>query len=175
LLRNVDRQSARLIFVKERRAVSCSVTWLRPPARRESPEDVLGKTDADLLRQSRPENTARTRSRSWPRGASRSTRRNARNTGESGELRWSHTIKVPLKDKAGNVVGLMGIARDYLLERNGPKKKLSAAQTDVGPARQAGMAETATSVLPQRGNVSTSGETCRHLCCGRDPEIQIAA
>jgi sigma-B regulation protein RsbU (phosphoserine phosphatase) len=34
-----------------------------------------------------------------------------------GEMRWSLTTKVPLKDEAGNVVGLIGIARDITQQK----------------------------------------------------------
>jgi PAS domain S-box-containing protein len=119
------------------------------------PEEVLGKTDADfvaaeLARQYRADEIALMESGQSVNHEERTQHR------ETGELRWSHTIKVPLKDAAGNVVGLMGIARDITPKKRVEEKLETLHKQMLALARQAGMAETATSVLHNVGNVLNS-------------------
>jgi len=119
------------------------------------PEDVLGKTDADfvaaeLARKYRADEIALMESGQSVDQEERTQHK------ETGELGWSHTIKVPLKDKAGNVVGLMGIARDISPKKRAEEKLEMLHKQMLILARQAGMAETATSVLHNVGNVLNS-------------------
>jgi PAS domain S-box-containing protein len=119
------------------------------------PEEVLGKTDADfvaaeLARKYRADEVALMAS-----GQSLNQEERTQHRG-TGELGWSHTIKIPLKDPAGNVVGLMGIARDIMPKKRIEEKLETLHKQMVTLARQAGMAETATSVLHNVGNVLNS-------------------
>lgn len=75
---------------------------------------------------------------------------------ETGEKRWSLTTKIPLQNEAGKVVGLMGIARD-ITEIKEAEKKMEAMHRELREvSRQAGMAEVATGVLHNVGNVLNS-------------------
>ena len=119
------------------------------------PEDVLGKTDADfiapeLARQYLADEIALMR---LGQSVNQEERTQHKDTGELG---WSHTIKVPLKDEAGDVVGLMGIARDITPKKRAEEKLEALNKQMLTLARQAGMAETATSVLHNVGNVLNS-------------------
>jgi PAS domain S-box-containing protein len=66
-----------------------------------------------------------------------------------GVRRWLAVTKVPLKDGAGKVIGLVGIARDITESKQVHKDLMEAS-------RQAGMAEVASSVLHNVGNVLNS-------------------
>ncbi|MGO8678767.1 MAG: two-component system sensor histidine kinase NtrB [Limisphaerales bacterium] len=63
--------------------------------------------------------------------------------------RWLAVTKVPLKDGAGKVIGLVGISRDITEAKDVHKELVEAS-------RQAGMAEVASSVLHNVGNVLNS-------------------
>ena len=145
-----------LIFVKD--AESRFVLVNRACARQlgvDCPEDALGKTDADffaaeLARKYRADEVALMQLGQTVNQEERTQHR------ETGELRWSHTIKVPLKDGAGNVIGLMGIVRDISPKKRAEEKLDALNKQMLILARQAGMAETATSVLHNVGNVLNS-------------------
>jgi PAS domain S-box-containing protein len=74
----------------------------------------------------------------------------------TGEMRWSLSTKVPLKDDAGNVRGLIGIGRDITEIRRAEEKLEALHKQLVMTSRRAGMAEMATSVLHNVGNVLNS-------------------
>jgi PAS domain S-box-containing protein len=69
--------------------------------------------------------------------------------GVTKEVVWLETVKSPLRDAAGAIVGTVGIARD-ITER----KRLNAALNTS--SRMAGMADVAISVLHNVGNALTS-------------------
>jgi PAS domain S-box-containing protein len=74
----------------------------------------------------------------------------------SGEPRWFRTTKVPLHDADGKIIGLAGINRD-ITERKQWEARLEAMHRQLlETSRQAGMAEVATSVLHNVGNVLNS-------------------
>jgi PAS domain S-box-containing protein len=74
-------------------------------------EEVLGKTDADFVS---PELGAQylADEQALMRSGQPVTKEELTQHKETGKTRWSLTTKVPLKDDAGKVVGLIGIARD---------------------------------------------------------------
>ncbi|MFO1501629.1 MAG: PAS domain-containing protein [Verrucomicrobiota bacterium] len=87
-----------------------------------------------------------------------STIRDQENTMTDGAGNLCHllTTKVPLRDGAGLLMGLLGISRD-VTERHRAEAKLKKAQSELLQAsRMAGMAEVATSVLHNVGNVLNS-------------------
>jgi PAS domain S-box-containing protein len=75
---------------------------------------------------------------------------------KAGQKHWLLTSKLPLRDQNGKIAGLIGIGRD-ITERRQSEEKLEALHKQMLIlARQAGMAETATSVLHNVGNVLNS-------------------
>jgi PAS domain S-box-containing protein len=66
-----------------------------------------------------------------------------------GNPRWLSITKVPLKDQAGGVIGVVGIGRDVT-----ERKKIQAEL--LRTSRLAGMAEVATGILHNVGNVLNS-------------------
>ena len=72
------------------------------------------------------------------------------------ESRWMSTSKMPLRDDTGNIVGLMGISRDITNEKQVEQELKEVHQAMVETSRQAGMAEVATSVIHNVGNVLNS-------------------
>jgi PAS domain S-box-containing protein len=75
---------------------------------------------------------------------------------KSGEVRWSSTTKVPLRSRDGTVVGVVGINRD-ITDFKAAEQKIEAINRELREAsRQAGMAEVATGVLHNVGNVLNS-------------------
>jgi PAS domain S-box-containing protein len=75
---------------------------------------------------------------------------------EEGRKHWLQTSKLPLRDEQGVVVGLVGIGRDITAIKEAEGKLDSLHRELVTASRQAGMAEVATGVLHNVGNVLNS-------------------
>ncbi len=75
---------------------------------------------------------------------------------QSGESRWLATTKVPLKDSAGAIVGLVGISHDITERKRADAELEGMHRKLVLASHQSGMAEVATSVLHNVGNVLNS-------------------
>jgi PAS domain S-box-containing protein len=75
---------------------------------------------------------------------------------KNGDITWSSTTKVPLRSRDGSVVGIVGINRD-ISDLKLAEQKIEAINRELREAsRQAGMAEVATGVLHNVGNVLNS-------------------
>jgi PAS domain S-box-containing protein len=75
---------------------------------------------------------------------------------EEGRKRWLLTSKLPLRDQDGKIVGLIGIGRDITAIKEAEAKLEQVHKQLLETSRRAGMAEIATSVLHNVGNVLNS-------------------
>jgi len=69
---------------------------------------------------------------------------------------WVLTTKMPFHDKTGAIIGTFGISKDITAIKEAELKLETVHQQLVDASRQAGMAEVATSVLHNVGNVLNS-------------------
>ncbi|HVW22020.1 MAG TPA: ATP-binding protein [Opitutaceae bacterium] len=119
------------------------------------PEELVGKTDFDFF------------SASHARPALEDEQRIMR-TGESivgkvekevwpdGRVTWAMTNKMPLRDEDGAIIGTFGLSKDVTAAKQ-TEEALEKAHKDLMDAsRLAGMAEVATGVLHNVGNVLNS-------------------
>ncbi|ABM39337.1 PAS domain-containing sensor histidine kinase [Polaromonas naphthalenivorans] len=73
-----------------------------------------------------------------------------------GRILWTLTTKMPWRNKDGRIIGTFGVSSDLTLIK-ATQAKLELAQTELlAAARQAGMAEIATNVLHNVGNILNS-------------------
>lgn len=77
-------------------------------------------------------------------------------TGPDGAARWLSVSKVPLKDSSGSIVGLVGIRHDVTERKRAEAELMEIHRQLLAASHRAGMAEVATSVLHNVGNVLTS-------------------
>lgn len=75
---------------------------------------------------------------------------------EAGRKHWLLISKLPLRNQQGDIVGLIGVRRDVTEIKQAEAKLEQAHQELVGASRRAGMAEVATNVLHNVGNVLNS-------------------
>ena len=119
------------------------------------PQELLGRTDAELLS---PEQAART-----AEAESGIRRTGIAIVGEEerivwpdGTERWARTVSLPQRDAQGAVVGTCGYSEDITLDHEAQQALRRAQQDLVIASRAAGMAEVATGVLHNVGNVLNS-------------------
>ena len=74
----------------------------------------------------------------------------------NGDTCWFKTTKVPLRDDRGRIIGLAGINRDITERKKWEAELESLHKQLLETSRHAGMAEVATSVLHNVGNVLNS-------------------
>jgi rsbT co-antagonist protein RsbR len=110
----------------------------------ENPDDAVGKTDMDFLTDLGPEllkeekdimasgQPLLNRLESYP--------------GENGKMRWIISSKVPVWDKAGNVVGIAGISRDITVIREAEQSE--RRQREVIEAQRQVLRELSTPIIP---------------------------
>lgn len=120
----------------------------------DDPSQSFGKSDFDCLPREKAEEFRRAELTLMETGKEYNGEENI--TLKNGELRWLRTTKVPLRDAHGKIIGLAGINRD-ITERKKWEAELEQLHKQlVETSRQAGMAEVATSVLHNVGNVLNS-------------------
>ena len=144
-----------LVYFKDRESRFIAVSKSKAARHGLAPVDLVGKTDFDLFSD---------RHAQW----ARADEEDVMNTGApvidklekliwpDGRETWAITSKMPLRDDDGRIVGTFGISQDVTRSKQ-MELDLEKAQRDlVDASRMAGMAEVATGVLHNVGNVLTS-------------------
>jgi len=75
---------------------------------------------------------------------------------KNGDERWALTTKLPWRNKHGEIIGTFGISKDITSLKQAEAKLEAMTKQLVDSSRLAGMAEVATSVLHNVGNVLNS-------------------
>jgi PAS domain S-box-containing protein len=75
---------------------------------------------------------------------------------KNGRVSWALTTKMPFRDKAGEVIGTFGISKDITVIKETEAQLEQMHRQLLETSRQAGMAEIATNVLHNVGNVLNS-------------------
>ena len=75
---------------------------------------------------------------------------------KEGRITWCITTKMPLRDKTGEITGTFGISKDITAMKEAEAKLEQLHRQLLETSRQAGMAEVATGVLHNVGNVLNS-------------------
>ena len=74
----------------------------------------------------------------------------------NGDVAWSLTSKMPLFDEKGKVVGTFGISKDITVQKKFEAELAETHKELIKASRQAGMAEIASNILHNIGNVLNS-------------------
>jgi signal transduction histidine kinase len=93
--------------------------------------------------------------------------------GKEEEKHWMLTTKLPIRAADGAVIGLVGIGRDVTPLKNAEKKVEAIHKDLVRASRIAGMAEVATSVLHNVGNVLNGINVSATLVLDRLTKMKI--
>ena len=90
-----------------------------------------------------------------------------RETHLDGRVTWALTSKMPWRNPEGQLIGTFGVSQNITAIKEAEAKLETAHRDLVRVARQAGMAEVATSVLHNVGNVLNSVNVCSGLIASR--------
>lgn len=128
--------------------------------------DVIGKSFYDLIR---PQHRQRVREHQQLVADGASGIVEFEFVGLRGGCRpvWMETHSVPLRDEAGNVVSVLSVARDVAARKQAEEEREHLQRQLVDASRVAGMAEIATGVLHNVGNVLTSVNVSANLLAER--------
>ncbi|HLX70329.1 MAG TPA: PAS domain-containing protein [Verrucomicrobiae bacterium] len=138
---------------------------------RQSVDEILGKTDFDLFPKELAEHyTAddQTVLKGEP-----VLWREEYVPGKEDEKHWMLTTKLPIRAADGTVIGIVGIGRDVTPLKNAEKKLENIHKDLVRASRIAGMAEVATSVLHNVGNVLNGINVSATLILDRLTKMKI--
>ena len=144
------------VFFKDRqsRFIAVSQSLVRYLGRSSS-IDVLGRTNADFFQPTLAQQSLEDEQRIVRTGQPLLGKL-VQETRLSGATAWVITNKLPLKDEAGTIIGTFGISKDVTETRRMEAELETAHKELVDASRSAGMAEVATGVLHNVGNVLNS-------------------
>jgi PAS domain S-box-containing protein len=118
-------------------------------------EELIGKTDFDLYGEAHARPAFDDEQRIIRTGEP-VIGKIEREVWKQGEVKWVLTSKMPLTNKAGETIGTFGLTKDITAIKEAEAKLEVAHKQLLETSRMAGMAEVATSVLHNVGNVLNS-------------------
>ena len=120
-----------------------------------SAKDIIGKTDFDVFDESHARPAFEDEQRIIATGAPILDKLE-KEVWPDGSVTWCVTSKMPLRDEDGKIVGTFGISRDVTASKRLQEQLETAHKDLVDASRKAGMADVATGVLHNVGNVLNS-------------------
>ena len=120
-----------------------------------APENVVGKTDFDFFSEEHARQAFEDEQKIVRTGQP-VIGKTEKETWPDGSMTWALTSKLPLRDVEGRVIGTFGISKDITRIKEAEAEVERTHRQLVEASRQAGMAEVATGVLHNVGNVLNS-------------------
>jgi PAS domain S-box-containing protein len=174
MLRALMDSSKDAIYFKDResRFIRCSAA-LASIFRLTSPDEAIGKSDFDFHGQEHAQQAyedeqeiirtgqpmiGKTEKEAWP----------------DGHVTWALSSKMPLYDDHGEIMGTFGISKDITAFKEAEAKVEELHRQLLQTSRQAGMAEVATSVLHNVGNVLNSVNVSATLLLDKTRKSNVA-
>lgn len=153
LLRTIIDSIPAKIYAKDlqSRFVACNVSIARDMGT--TPEGLLGKTDFDFFPPAMAEGFFADEQTVIRSGQALIDREESVLDPITGIERQISTTKVPFHDRAGDVIGIVGIGLDITERKRAEAELVAAHKQLLDISHQAGMAEVATGVLHNVGNV----------------------
>jgi PAS domain S-box-containing protein len=175
LLRTLLDNSPDQIYFKdlESRFLKCSQT-LAERFGRKSVEDVLGRRDSDFFKQEHARPAWEDEQEIIRTGRPIINKVEKEYWKASNKITWVLTTKVPLQNKTGAIIGTFGISKDITTIKEAEAKLEEVHQQLLDTSRQAGMAEVATGVLHNVGNVLNSVNVSASLVAEHVKDWKVA-
>jgi len=156
LLHSLMQKSDDFIYFKDResRFVRCSMKFAKL-FNVQSPEALIGKSDADFFDDEHAREAFEDEQEIIRTGKS-VVGKWEKESWPDGHVSWALTGKWPLRNEAGETIGTFGISKDVTAIKESEAKLERLQKQLMDASVQAGMAEVATSVLHNVGNVLNS-------------------
>lgn len=156
LLRSLMDHSDDCIYFKDlqSRFLRCSLAQVRH-FRAGCLAEVIGKTDRDFFSGEHVDAALQDEQNIIRTGAPL-IGKVEKETWPDGRITWALTSKMPLRNEAGEMIGTFGLSKDITAIKEAEKKMEVLHRQLVEASRETGMAEVATSVLHNVGNVLNS-------------------
>ena len=165
-LRTIVDNEPECVMVVDRNGILLEINPSGLAMAEASAADVIGKSFYDLIR---PQHRQRVREHQQQVADGAGGIVEFEFVGLRGGCRpvWMETHSVPLRDEAGNVVSVLSVARDVAARKQAEEEREMLQRQLVDASRVAGMAEIATGVLHNVGNVLTSVNVSASLLAER--------
>jgi len=175
LLRALLNSTPDAIYFKDRqsRFLRCSAA-MGPSFNLRSPDELIGKTDFDffgeeharpafddeqeIIRSGQPV-IGKTEKETWP----------------DGHVTWALTSKMPFRNSDGEIIGTVGISKNITQFKASEAKVEQLHKQLLQTSREAGMAEVATSILHNVGNVLNSVNVSASLLLESTKKSKVSA
>jgi PAS domain S-box-containing protein len=173
LLEALLENSADCIYFKDResRILRCSKSQSQRFAGGEP--DIIGKTDFDLFTEEHARPAFQDEQEIMRTGCPL-IGKVEREVTKDGRESWALTSKMPLRNKEGEIIGTFGISKDISAIKQAEAELERTHKELVQASRLAGMAEVATSVLHNVGNVLNSINVAATLVDERVRKSRVA-
>ena len=156
LFRALLDNSPDCIYFKDResRIVKCCRSYASR-FHAKSPDDLVGKTDFDLYDAAQAQPAFEDEQRVVQTGEPLLAKVE-KEVWADGRITWALSTKMPWRDVKGNIVGTFGLSKDITSLKESEAKLIDLHKQLIETSRQAGMAEIATGILHNVGNVLNS-------------------
>jgi PAS domain S-box-containing protein len=156
LLRALMDNSGDCIYFKdaESRFTRCSANMVKA-FHKHGVEELTGRRDSDFFSEEHASEALADEQNIIRTGES-VVDKVEKETWPDGSVTWALTSKMPLRNKDGTIIGTFGISKNISALKEAEAKINQIHQQLLSASRQAGMAEIATSVLHNVGNVLNS-------------------
>jgi len=138
------------------------------------PEDYIGKTDADFFSEVHADQALADEQNIIHTGKPLLDKLE-KETWPDGRVSWVVTSKLPWRDQNGKAVGTFGMSKDVTQTVDTQKALEESNRQLMEATRQAGMAEVATGVLHNVGNVLTSINVTANLVSDRYRDSKVTS
>ena len=118
-------------------------------------KEIVGKTDADFFSYEQAR-VAREQEMHIMNSGSTMVDQDEKRVWPDGTVSWGRAIKMPLRDETGQIIGTFGYTEDITKDKEMNQSLQNVQRALVDASRMAGMAEVATGVLHNVGNVLNS-------------------
>lgn len=173
LLRGLMNSSPDKIYFKDLRSRFLRASRAQAESfRAKSEDEMLGKTDFDYFTPEHAQPAFDDEQRIIQTGQPL-IGKVEKETWHDGRVTWALTSKMPLRNNAGEIIGTVGISKDITELKEAEAKLEQLHKQLLETSREAGMAEVATSVLHNVGNVLNSVNVSTALVIGKTRDSKV--
>jgi PAS domain S-box-containing protein len=174
-LRSMMDNSDDLIYFKDlqSRFLRCSAAQMQR-FHAKGISDVIGKTDHDFFLNEHADGALQDEQKIIRTGEPL-VGKVEKETWPDSHVTWALTSKMPLRNEAGEIIGTFGISKDITAIKEAEAKVDAMHRELMDASRQAGMAEVATSVLHNVGNVLNSVNVSSSLIAEKVRQSKVSS